>query len=203
MTHLLQFGVGVELPGLFCFFKANQLNLEMIEYVNISYNDLMINNQPHKPESHWVWFLCQDFHLSRTHNLVWRWSPQSHFSIKSYLERKSETKWWDLHLLETYLHPPGNLSIYPLSYFKADNPLVKHSPRAVDGLQIDLHLSPVVRLVPALSIALYPLYHAEVSGWSERTVENYQLNDPSLYLWSHPLRGIQRVQSRRRELRHL
>ena len=70
----------------------------------------------------------------------------------------------NLHLLQAYLHPPGNLSIYSLSDFKADNSLVEHSARAVQPLQIDLNLSPVIGLVPALSVTLYPLDNAEVTG---------------------------------------
>ena len=69
----------------------------------------------------------------------------------------------DLHLFQAYFHPPGNLSINALSDFKADNSLVKHSAGGVDPLQVNLDLSPVIGLVPALSIALYPLNHAEIA----------------------------------------
>ena len=68
----------------------------------------------------------------------------------------------DLHLLQAYFHPPGDLSINSLSDFKADNSLVKDPARAVESLQIDLDLSPVIGLVPTLPVALYPLHHTEV-----------------------------------------
>ena len=91
-------------------------------------------------------------------------SAISFFYKINFLERKSATKWADLHLLQAYLHPPGNLSINALSDFKADNSLVKYSARAVDPLQIDLHLGPIIWLVPAFAVALYPLHHPEVAG---------------------------------------
>ena len=84
------------------------------------------------------------------------------YNVKNQIE-KYVIKVSNLHLLQAYLHPPRNLSIYSLSDFKADDSLVKHSAGGVNPLQVDLDLSPVIGLVPALSIALYPLHHAEIA----------------------------------------
>ena len=85
------------------------------------------------------------------------------YNVKNQIE-KYVIKVSNLHLLQAYLHPPGNLSIYSLSDLKADNSLIEHSARAVEPLQIDLDLSPVIGLVPAFSVTLYPLHHTKVRG---------------------------------------